>query len=39
MHEEKPESDAEHEARLQFLTWDRTPEDIASPAHRARLAH
>jgi len=31
--------DAEHEARLQFLTWDRTPENIASPAHRARLAH
>ena len=30
--------DAEHEARLQFLTWDRTPEDIAGPAHRARLA-
>ena len=29
---------AEHEARLQFLTWDRTPEDIASPAHQARLA-
>ena len=33
----KHEDDAEHEARLQFLTWDRTPEDIASPAHRARL--
>ena len=30
---------AEHEARLQFLTWDRTPEDIAAPAHRARLVH
>ncbi|MGV8853345.1 MAG: acyltransferase [Devosia sp.] len=28
----------EHAARLQFLTWDRTPEDIASPAHRGRLA-
>ena len=26
-----------HEARLQFLTWDRTPEDIASPEHQARL--
>ncbi len=26
-----------HEARLQFLTWDRTPEDIASPDHQARL--
>ncbi len=30
--------DPEHEARLQFLTWDRTPADIDSPAHRARLA-
>ena len=29
---------AEHEERLQFLTWDRTPEDIASPRHRERLA-
>ncbi|WP_224703407.1 acyltransferase [Devosia aquimaris] len=28
---------AAHEARLQFLTWDRTPEDIASPEHQARL--
>ncbi|WP_127753230.1 acyltransferase [Devosia sp. 1566] len=26
-----------HEARLQFLTWDRRPEDIAGPAHQARL--
>lgn len=26
-----------HEARLQFLTWDRTPEDIGSPEHVARL--
>ena len=25
------------QSRLQFLTWDRTPEDIASPEHRARL--
>ena len=25
------------EARLQFLTWDRTPEDIASPEHQGRL--
>ncbi|PRX08962.1 UNVERIFIED_ORG: transferase family hexapeptide repeat protein [Martelella mediterranea] len=27
-----------HEARLQFLTWERTPEDIDAPAHRARCA-
>jgi acetyltransferase-like isoleucine patch superfamily enzyme len=27
---------AEHEARLQFLTWDRTQADIESAAHRAR---
>ena len=27
-----------HQARLQFLTWDRTPEDIDSPGHRARQA-
>jgi len=33
------EHDAEHEARLQFLTWDRTPQDIESPEHRARQAH
>jgi acetyltransferase-like isoleucine patch superfamily enzyme len=25
--------------RLQYLTWDRTPEDIASPEHRARIRH
>lgn len=31
--------DAEHEARLQFLTWDRTPADIENPQHRARQAH
>jgi carbonic anhydrase/acetyltransferase-like protein (isoleucine patch superfamily) len=31
--------DTDHEARLQFLTWDRTPEDIESPEHRARQAH
>jgi acetyltransferase-like isoleucine patch superfamily enzyme len=24
-------------SRLQLLTWDRTPEDIASPEHQARL--
>jgi carbonic anhydrase/acetyltransferase-like protein (isoleucine patch superfamily) len=29
----------DHEARLQFLTWDRTPADIESPEHRARQAH
>ncbi|MGV8831226.1 MAG: acyltransferase [Devosia sp.] len=38
MDEHKTPEDAEHAARLQFLTWDRTPEDIAAPAHRARLA-
>ncbi|TNB47559.1 acyltransferase [Martelella lutilitoris] len=27
-----------HEARLQFLTWERQPEDIDAPAHRARCA-
>lgn len=30
------DSAAEHEAELQFLTWNRTPADIASPAHAAR---
>ncbi|WP_159588594.1 acyltransferase [Chelativorans xinjiangense] len=30
------EAAQEHEARLQFLTWERTPADIDSPAHRAR---
>ncbi|HTM76168.1 MAG TPA: acyltransferase, partial [Devosia sp.] len=29
---------ADHAARLQFLTWDRTQEDIASPEHVARKA-
>lgn len=29
----------DHEARLQFLTWDRTPADIESREHRARQAH
>lgn len=32
------ETAEEHEARLQFLTWDRTPADIASPAQIARKA-
>jgi acetyltransferase-like isoleucine patch superfamily enzyme len=27
-----------HQSRLQFLTWDRTPEDIDSAEHRARQA-
>jgi carbonic anhydrase/acetyltransferase-like protein (isoleucine patch superfamily) len=36
---ENPPIDAEHEARLQFLTWDRTPADIEAPEHRARQAH
>lgn len=31
--------DPDREARLQFLTWDRTPADIDSPEHKARLAH
>ncbi|WP_245892931.1 acyltransferase [Devosia naphthalenivorans] len=30
---------SEHEARLQFLTWDRTQGDIDAPEHRARQAH
>ncbi|GLQ08323.1 hypothetical protein GCM10007913_02550 [Devosia yakushimensis] len=33
------QTDPDHEARLQFLTWDRTPADIDSPEHKARLAH
>ena len=32
-------NDPDHEARLQFLTWDRTPADIEAPEHRARQAH
>jgi len=32
------QAEGEHAARLQFLTWDRTPEDIAAPQHQARLA-
>jgi acetyltransferase-like isoleucine patch superfamily enzyme len=31
-------ADPEHEARLQYLTWDRTEADIDSPAHRSRCA-
>ncbi|WP_092423827.1 acyltransferase [Devosia crocina] len=27
-----------HQARLQYLTWDRTPEDIESQEHRGRQA-
>jgi acetyltransferase-like isoleucine patch superfamily enzyme len=30
---------AHRDAHLRYLTWDRTPEDIASPEHRARLDH
>ena len=32
------EEGALYDARLQFLTWDRTPADIESPEHRARQA-
>jgi acetyltransferase-like isoleucine patch superfamily enzyme len=28
----------DRQARLQFLTWERTPEEIASPGHRVRKA-
>ena len=35
---DRPDAAAEREARLQFLTWERTPADIESPAHRARQA-
>lgn len=28
----------DHQARLQFLTWDRRPADIEAPEHRARQA-
>ncbi len=35
---ETGEGDAWHSSRLQFLTWDRKPEDIDSPEHRARQA-
>ncbi|UXN75165.1 acyltransferase [Devosia sp. A8/3-2] len=31
--------DPDREARLQFLTRDRTPAEIDAPEHRARLAH
>ncbi|UUP16633.1 acyltransferase [Nitratireductor thuwali] len=30
------ETESEHEARLQFLTWERTQADLDSPAQRAR---
>src|SRR5215217_1050896 len=33
------QGDADHQARLQFLTWDRTQADIDAPEHRARQAH
>ena len=32
------EDDAWYTARLQFLTWDRKPEDVDGPEHRARQA-
>ncbi|MCP8888772.1 acyltransferase [Devosia ureilytica] len=32
------EGDAWRGSRLQFLTWDRTPDDIDSPEHRSRQA-
>ena len=32
------EDEAWHRRRLQFLTWDRRPEDIESAEHRARQA-
>lgn len=32
------ETAEEHDARLQFLTWDRTAADVASVAHTARKA-
>lgn len=39
MLDDNPENDhAWHSSRLRLLTWDRTPEDIASPEHQARLA-
>ncbi|KKB13135.1 hexapeptide transferase [Devosia geojensis] len=31
-------TEEEHAARLQFLTWDRTPADIVAPEHVARKA-
>lgn len=33
-----PVGDEFAQRRLEFLTWDRTPEDIASPQHQARLS-
>ncbi|WEX10126.1 acyltransferase [Chelativorans sp. AA-79] len=34
--EDPREADNVHEARLQFLTWERTEADMDSPEHRAR---
>lgn len=35
----RPSDDEDwHRSRIQFLTWDRTPEDIDSDEHRARQA-
>nr|WP_314258046.1 acyltransferase [uncultured Devosia sp.] len=39
MLDKNSDDEAEHEARIQFLTWDRTPADTDSPQHRARQAH
>lgn len=38
MRDNQHDDAARHRARLQFLTWDRKPEDIESPEHRARQA-
>ncbi len=39
MLDDNPDNDQSwHRSRLRLLTWDRTPEDIASPEHQARLA-
>jgi carbonic anhydrase/acetyltransferase-like protein (isoleucine patch superfamily) len=35
----KPEARNDHEARVQFLTWERTASDIEAPEHRARQSH
>jgi serine acetyltransferase len=34
---DEPEAEHWRQARLQFLTWDRKPEDIESAEHQARL--
>ena len=37
MLDDNPDNNDWHRSRLQLLTWDRTPDDIASPEHQARL--